>query len=71
MYLFKSIQYVFGKTTTKERLMHVYIFFVIYILFASVISTSIHHCVNNSSDIKVPMKVITTETLALHQNKFI
>ena len=39
--------------------MYVYIFFVIYILFAAVI---IHHCVNNSHDIKVLMKVIKTET---------
>ena len=36
--------------------------FVVYILFAPVISTSIHRCVNNSYDIKVLMKVIKTET---------
>ena len=42
--------------------MHVYIFFAVYILFAPVISTSIHRCVNNSHDIKVLMKVIKTET---------
>ena len=42
--------------------MHVYIFFVIYILFAPVILTILHRCVNNSHDIKVLMKVIKTET---------
>ena len=42
--------------------MHVCIFFVVYILFASVILISIHRCVNNSHDIKVLMKVIKTET---------
>ena len=42
--------------------MHVYIFFLIYILFAPVISTSIHRCVDNSHGIKVLMKVIKTET---------
>ena len=42
--------------------MHVRIIFVIYILFASVIFTSIHRWVNNSQDIKVLMKVIKTET---------
>ena len=33
----------------------------------------IYHCVNNSHDIKLPMKVIKTETfnVGLHQNKFI
>ena len=36
--------------------------FVVYILFALVISTSIHRCMNSSSDIKVLMKVIETET---------
>ena len=36
--------------------------FIVYILFAPVISTSIHRCVNNSPDIKVLMKVIETET---------
>ena len=41
--------------------MHIYIFFIVYILFAPVISISIHHCVNNSHDIKVLMKVIKTE----------
>ena len=50
--------------------MHSYIFFVIYIIFAPVMSTS---CVNNSNDIKFSMKVIKTETfyVALHQNKSI
>ena len=43
---------------------------VVYILFVPVISTSIHRCVNNSSGIKVLMKVIETETLALYHNKF-
>ena len=33
----------------------------VYILFAPVISKSIHHCVNNSPDIIVLMKVIETE----------
>ena len=42
--------------------MHVYIFFVIYILFAFVISTSIHCYVNKYRDIKVLMKVNKTET---------
>ena len=42
--------------------MHVYIFFVIYILFAPVISTSIPRYVNNSHYIKVLMTVIKTET---------
>ena len=51
--------------------MYVYESFVIYIFFTIVISTSNHHCVNNSHDIKIPMKVIKNETLALHQNKFI
>ena len=41
--------------------MHVYIFSVVYILFAPVISTSIHRRVNNS-DINVLMKTIETET---------
>ena len=35
--------------------------FVVYILFAPVISTSIHHCVNSYLDIKIMMKVIKTE----------
>ena len=39
---------------------HLYLF-VVYILFAPVISTSIHCCVYNSHDIKVLMKVIETE----------
>ena len=42
--------------------MHVYIFFVIYILFAPVISTSVNRCVKISYDIKVLMKVIETKT---------
>ena len=42
--------------------MHVSIFFVIYILFASVILTSIHRSMNYSHVIKVLMKVIKTET---------
>ena len=42
--------------------MHVYIFFVIYVSFAFVISTNIHRCVNDSPDIEVLMKVIKTET---------
>ena len=47
--------------------------FVIYILFAPDISTSIHRCVNNSNDINVLMKVIKTETfnIGFHQNKLI
>ena len=40
---------------------HLYLF-VAYILFAPVILTSIHYCVNYSPDIKVLMKVIETET---------
>ena len=36
--------------------------FVVYILFAPIISTSIHRCVNNSPDIKVLMNVIETKT---------
>ena len=36
--------------------------FVVYILFAPVILTRIHHCVNNFPDIKVLMMVIETET---------
>ena len=40
--------------------MHVYIFSIIYILFAPVILTSINGCVNNSHDIKVQMKAIKT-----------
>ena len=36
--------------------------FVIYTLFAPIISTSIHRYENNSPDIKVLMKVIRTET---------
>ena len=36
--------------------------FIIYILFAPIILTSTHCCVNNSHDIKVLMKVIKTET---------
>ena len=45
---------------------------IVYILFAPVISTSFHCCVNNSPDINVPMEVIETETfnVALHHNKF-
>ena len=39
-----------------------FVSFVLYTLFAPVILTSIHCCVNNSHDIKVPMKVIKTET---------
>ena len=36
---------------------------ILYIFFALIISTGIHHCVNNiSHDIKVLMKVIKTET---------
>ena len=35
---------------------------VVYILYAPVISTNIHCCMYNSSDIKVLMKVIKTET---------
>ena len=42
--------------------MHVYESFVIYIFFATVISTRIDCCVNNSHEIKVLMKVIETET---------
>ena len=42
--------------------MYVYIFFVIYILFAPVILTSIHRCSKNSNDIKILMKFIKTET---------
>ena len=40
--------------------MYIYESFVIF--FVPVISTSIHHCVNNSHDINVLMKVIKTET---------
>ena len=40
---------------------HLYLF-VVCILFAPVISTRIHRCVNNSSDIKVLKKVIEIET---------
>ena len=36
--------------------------FVVYILFAPFISTSIHRRANSSPDIKVLMKVIDTET---------
>ena len=39
-----------------------FFFFVVYILFAPVILTSIFRCVNSSHDIKVLMKVIKTET---------
>ena len=46
-------------------------FCYIHFLCAPVILTSIHHCVNNSHDIKVLIKFIKTETLALHKNKFI
>ena len=42
--------------------MHVYIFFVIYILFAPFISTGIHRCGDNSYDMKILMKVIKTES---------
>ena len=42
--------------------MQICIFFVVYILFAPVILTSIHRCANNSHDIKVLMKVIKIET---------
>ena len=45
--------------------MLVCIFFVVYILFAPVISTIIHRRVNNSNDIKVLMKVIKTGTFAV------
>ena len=41
------------------------IFFVIYILFALVISTRIHHCMNNSHDIKVLIKLIRILLLSL------
>ena len=42
--------------------MYVYESFLIYNIFAPVISTSIHRCVNSiSHDIKVLMKVIKTE----------
>ena len=40
---------------------HLYLF-IVYILFAPVISTSIHCCVNNSPDIKVLITVIEIET---------
>ena len=43
--------------------MHVCILFIVYILFALVILTSIHHCANNSHDMIVLIKVIKTETL--------
>ena len=46
----------------QERYVHICIFFDVYILFAPVISTSIHRCVNYSYDIKVLMKVMKTET---------
>ena len=36
--------------------------FVVYILFATVFSTSIHRCLNIFPDIKVLMMVIETET---------
>ena len=49
--------------TFKLRTLYARLYlFVVYILFAPVISTSIHRCVNNFSDIKVLMKVSETET---------
>ena len=41
--------------------MGIYISFVIYIFFASVISTRVYRCVNSSHDIKGLMKVIKTK----------
>ena len=43
------------------NLLNVSYLFVIYILFAPIILRSIYHCVDNSHDIKVLMKVIKTE----------
>ena len=44
------------------ELIFFYLIFYLYILFTPVISTSTHHYVNNSHDIKILMKVIKTET---------
>ena len=49
----------------QERYMHVWIFFVVYILFVLVVSTSIRRCVNGSYDVKVLMKIVGTETFSV------
>ena len=43
---------------------HLYLF-VAYILFAPVISTNTHRCVNNFPDNKVLLKLIETETISV------
>ena len=49
--------------TFKLRTLYAHLYlFIVYILFALVIMTSIHRSVNTSHDIKVLMKVIKTET---------
>ena len=52
-----SIKYVFLHMECARLYL-----FVVYVLFAPVISTIIHRCVNNSPDIKLLMKVIEPET---------
>ena len=59
--LLKCVSLIFK--TVFVFFMKIYIYIYIYILFAPVISTSIHHSVKNSHDIKVLVKVIKTETL--------
>ena len=54
----KHVLHTFKLRTLYTRLY----LFVVYILFAPVISTSIHQCVKNSPDIKVLEKVIETGT---------
>ena len=48
--------------TFKLRMLYAHFYLsIVYILFVPVNSISIHHCVNNSHDIKVLMKVIKTK----------
>ena len=60
-----KISIMFNEICINEEMLPKYTYFkyfVIYVFFVPVISTSIHHYVNNSGDIKVLMKVITIET---------
>ena len=60
---FNRFKYLSTLETFKLRMLCVHLYlFVVYILFAPVISINIHHCVNNFPDIKVLMMVIETET---------
>ena len=59
--IFLRAKHIFNTFKLRTLCVRLYLF-IVYILFAPVISTSIHRCVNNSPDIKTLMKVIETKT---------